>query len=361
MPRSRALRCLIVHAALILACAAVASATQNAVVYGTVYDRQAKPIPGVQVTFENRGTGFSRTTTTAADGTYTFSEVPPGSGYRLTAFRDGRAIDSRGEWLVNVAEESVIFPALKEGNAESFGTIYGAVFDSSGKPMPGVKVELENAILDFRREEATTRFDGSYIFYLVRPGSGYKVTAIKDGKTLDIRAGITVNAGEEVVVLPALKAQQLTTRADPNPVPVASPTTGSILVTSTPAGAQVYLDNVFQGRTAQSDGQLVIAAVTPGKHSLRVSDDRLQDWTRDVQVAASERTSLQATMQAAGSKPLTVAEVEKALTGGVPKSRVAVMVKQYGVDFELTDEREASLRKLGADDKVIIAIMKNKK
>jgi len=98
----------------LLLCAAMAfAASQNAVVYGTVYDASAKPLPGVKVTLENPAIAFSRTSTTASDGTYTFSEVPPASGYKVTATQDGKNIDIRGGITVNVGEESVIFPALK--------------------------------------------------------------------------------------------------------------------------------------------------------------------------------------------------------------------------------------------------------
>jgi len=89
------------------------AASQNAVLYGTVYDATGKTISGVSVTLENPAIGFSRTTMTASDGTYSFSEVPPAAGYKLTAAQDGRAIDIRSGLTVNVGEESVIAPPLK--------------------------------------------------------------------------------------------------------------------------------------------------------------------------------------------------------------------------------------------------------
>ena len=101
-------------------CAMAFAASQNAVVYGTVYDASAKPLAGVQVLLENPANGFpSRTTTTTSDGTYTFSEVPPASGYKVTALQDGKTIDIRGGITVNVGEESVIFPALKGSRARA--------------------------------------------------------------------------------------------------------------------------------------------------------------------------------------------------------------------------------------------------
>ncbi|HSE48946.1 MAG TPA: TonB-dependent receptor [Terriglobales bacterium] len=99
---------------MLLLCATAAfGASQNAVLYGTVYDAGGGAISGATVTLDNPAIGFSRTTTTASDGTYSFSEVPPASGYKLTATQGGKAIDIRGNITVNVGEESVIAPPLK--------------------------------------------------------------------------------------------------------------------------------------------------------------------------------------------------------------------------------------------------------
>ncbi|HTK94663.1 MAG TPA: carboxypeptidase-like regulatory domain-containing protein, partial [Terriglobales bacterium] len=98
----------------LLLCAAMAfAASQNAVVYGTVYDASAKPLAGAKVMLENPAIAFSRTATTAADGTYSFPEVPPASGYKLSAAQGDKVIDIRSGITVSVGEESVIFPALK--------------------------------------------------------------------------------------------------------------------------------------------------------------------------------------------------------------------------------------------------------
>jgi hypothetical protein len=61
-----------------------------------------------------------------------------------------------------------------------------------------------------------------------------------------------------------------------------------------------------------------------------------------------------------GPPALTLAEVEKALAD-LPKKRVAEMVDQYGVDFDLTDEAEKRLRDAGADTNLLLAIAKAKK
>ena len=101
-------------ALLVLAAIPAFSATQNAVVYGTVYDATGNPLPGVSVSLDNPSLGFARTTTTGSDGSYNFAEVPPAEGYKLTASRGGAKIDIRSGITVNVGDERVILPPLKE-------------------------------------------------------------------------------------------------------------------------------------------------------------------------------------------------------------------------------------------------------
>jgi hypothetical protein len=60
-------------------------------------------------------------------------------------------------------------------------------------------------------------------------------------------------------------------------------------------------------------------------------------------------------------KPLTFEEVRDALRKGLPKKRVADLVREYGVDFAITRERESSLRAAGADDSVMYAISQAKR
>src|SRR6185369_12296809 len=88
---------------------------QNAVVLGTVYSAQGKPMPGVSVLLENKSTGFTRIATTAADGSYTLPEVPPADGYEITASKeDGSELDKRTGISVNVGDERSILPPLHE-------------------------------------------------------------------------------------------------------------------------------------------------------------------------------------------------------------------------------------------------------
>lgn len=99
---------------LLLASPMAFAATQNAVVYGTVYDAGGNPLPGVEVSLENPAIGFVRNATTGSDGSYTFPEVPPAENYKLAASQSGKKIDARSGITVNVGDERVILPPLKE-------------------------------------------------------------------------------------------------------------------------------------------------------------------------------------------------------------------------------------------------------
>jgi len=61
-----------------------------------------------------------------------------------------------------------------------------------------------------------------------------------------------------------------------------------------------------------------------------------------------------------GPPALSLAELEKALTD-LPRKRVAAMIGEFGVDFELSEETEKRLRAAGADSDLLLAIAKAKK
>ena len=100
-------------AVLMLVAAPAFGASQNAALYGTVYDASGNPMPGVTITLENPALAFSRTTTSGSDGTFNFAEVPPAENYRLSASKGGKKLDVRTGVTVNVGDERVILPPLK--------------------------------------------------------------------------------------------------------------------------------------------------------------------------------------------------------------------------------------------------------
>ncbi len=96
-------------------------ASQNAVIYGTVYNVAGNPMPDVTIVLENKALGITRTTVTSSDGSYTFTEVPPADNYSVTAKQGGRTLDQRTGVTVNVGDERVILPPLTEQPAVAAG------------------------------------------------------------------------------------------------------------------------------------------------------------------------------------------------------------------------------------------------
>lgn len=62
----------------------------------------------------------------------------------------------------------------------------------------------------------------------------------------------------------------------PKETPVTTPATGSVEVSSTPPGAEVYLDNVFRGTTP------VTIIGEPGAHTLELRLRDYQPWTKSI-------------------------------------------------------------------------------
>src|SRR5262245_5132572 len=76
--------------------------TGSSTVNGTVEDIQKQAISGATVSLKNESRNFSRVTTTAADGSFLFTVVPPGA-YNLEVEAPGfkKAIRSEVQALVD--------------------------------------------------------------------------------------------------------------------------------------------------------------------------------------------------------------------------------------------------------------------
>ena len=136
------------------------------------------------------------------------------------------------------------------------------------------------------------------------------------------------------------------------------PAADLILLTQ-PGQVQVYLGDEPRGVTS-SEGRLVLKALAPGSYRVRLSLPGYVEWAQTIDLTGGPKT-LEAKLQAAGPKPLALAEIEEALKNGLPNARVTQLVKQYGVDFALTDEVEQRLRAVGADSDLLLAITKARK
>jgi hypothetical protein len=138
------------------------------------------------------------------------------------------------------------------------------------------------------------------------------------------------------------------------------PPTASLQVQTQPGVVQVYVDDELKG-VSSSEGRLVINKLAPGNHRVRLTLIGYKEAIQPLELAAGDSKTIEAKLEAAGPKPLALAEIEEALTNGLPPKGITKLVNQYGVDFALTDEAEKRLRAAGADDGLLLAISRNKK
>ncbi len=153
--------------------------------------------------------------------------------------------------------------------------------------------------------------------------------------------------------------ERITASLVPGPPPqLPKSTTVTLQLTSDPGDAQVYVDGIFRGQTDDS-GQLVVESA-PGDHDLRLDHADYKEWKGKVTLTG-ERTEQKIAMVKRGPDPLSVDEIEQALSQGMTPARCADLVKQYGVNFAVTPEIDKRLRDKGADSDLLLAIAENKR
>jgi hypothetical protein len=98
---------------------------------------------------------------------------------------------------------------------------------------------------------------------------------------------VYVSSGATVTVTQTLRVG--------TPTPTQSPTqpsgTGSVAVSSNPSGAQVFMDNIYQGITP-----LTIASVQSGTHSFLIKQAGYADWQVSEPVQSGQTTQIAATL-----------------------------------------------------------------
>ncbi len=85
-----------------------------------------------------------------------------------------------------------------------------------------------------------------------------------------------------------------------------------------------------------------------------------KELTQSITITAGQTYELKAELQRRGPEPLTEKEIEDGLKD-LPAKGMKKLVDQLGVGFAMDDDIEKRLRAAGADDSLILAIIKNKK
>jgi hypothetical protein len=96
---------------------------------------------------------------------------------------------------------------------------------------------------------------------------------------------ISVGADKTVSVSPTLTPIQI----EPSPEPPSS--TGSISVTSSPTGADIFLDDTYEGETPK-----ILEDVKQGSHTVTLTLAEYEDWSKDISVEADKTVSVSPTL-----------------------------------------------------------------
>lgn len=226
------------------------------------------PAPGVTVTVSGGPRALAaRTATTNASGIATFSNLPAGSGYTVSA---GPSVPSQSASVSSgsTTDLTFVFPpgALKAVVTWAGLTVSGATVTLTGGPGP---VSLAGV----------SDVNGEVLFSNLPPGSGYTMTATKAGQTGT--ASPTVVGGTTATVPVALPTVSLlatvtwiganvsgatvTLSGGPmsiSPVVAVTGGSGQITFSNVPAGSGYTLSAVKNGQTTTLTGQTVATAPT---------------------------------------------------------------------------------------------------
>ena len=121
-----------------------------------------------------------------------------------------------------------------------------------------------------------TRLAGPLVFILATPGT-HSMLLTKFGYQ-DQSGSVTVVAGKDY-------------EYTINLTPVPKQTTGSISVTSSPLGAEVYVDNVFRGLSP-----LTVDGLTPGSYAVALKLIGYENWQSPANVAAGQTAQISASL-----------------------------------------------------------------
>jgi hypothetical protein len=100
-----------------------------------------------------------------------------------------------------------------------------------------------------------------------------------------MRAAATTAVASKIPDPPPVAAQV------PAPPPAVAEEKGKILVSSTPDGAEVYVDDAFVGNAPAT------LQLSSGKHIVRVAQEGYKDWAKEVSVLAGSEVGLKATLE----------------------------------------------------------------
>ncbi len=268
---------------------------------------------------------------------HTFPKVTP-----LTAFPPLRETQEPDAYVVLV-QSIARFYGRGTMNAEGHAAV--SVYDARREHVRDIEAATEfTAKLPPSRDAQQARFEAG-VQEVARDLAAKLVAGIMDP---ELQLRLKRSAAE-------VSAQ----RTHPAPPPARPTSFGRLVLTTTPAGATVFVDDVYWGQS-NTEGKLTVAGLGTGSHVVRLTASGYDELRQTVEVVPGDNpVALKA--HKAGPKPLSEVEIEDALRHEVPRQRMTALVREYGVTFELTKESEIRLRDAGADNDLLLAIAESKK
>ena len=250
-----------------------------------VQDANNTPVSGVSVTFSvtpGGGSVTSASATTDANGIATVGSWTLGTtaGSNTLTATSGSLPDSPVTFTATGTAGAATQIAVNAGNSQSttVGTAVTTlpsviVKDTYNNPVSGVSVTFAVAT------------DGS-------SGTGLSATTGSNGIATVGSWTLSTTAGSNTLMATSesLSGSTVTFTATGTAVSISS--YGNISVSSTPSGANVYLDNEYKGLTT-----LTMNNIANGNHIVIVRLTGYQDWTQNV-IVLGDSTSLTATLVA---------------------------------------------------------------
>jgi len=237
--------------------AALMTLTRTGLVSGTVGLSDAASPLGVVVFVA----GTSYAAMAAADGSYTLSYVPAGTGYTLVASKDGygSAITSVS---VRVAKTTTVEPIclVRQDVSAAAGSLSG-IAQVDDTAALGVVVYVAGTSCSAMSDQ-----NGAFTIDGVRPGPNYLLVADFIGCDSVLLGNLVVKAGEDTAVGTLKLVRHVT------PVAAGS-VSGSVVLSGAPtnAGAFVYLEGTSHICVTNDAGAFTLMDVAPGELTVTAS------------------------------------------------------------------------------------------
>ncbi len=228
------------------------------------------PVAGADVTLTGGPQSVSLSATTDASGVATFTGVPSGTGYTVTATKSGQSATA-SDVTVSFGTTTNVDLALPTGTLT-------ATVTWAGSPASGATVTLTGGPMSIS-VSGTTSGSGVVTFVNVPAGSGYTVTATKSGQSATA-TNQTVNAGSTTNVALALptgtvavnvkwagvnvSGATVTLTGGPMSISVSGTTdsNGNVTFINVPAGSGYTVTATKSGQSATATNQTVNAGST---------------------------------------------------------------------------------------------------